>query len=168
MIEDTKAKAQQNVDDWFSRQFAAGFSGNVTVLSEGSEIGNATDAREVGDKTLESVTKIPRELQPYVGEIFAERDRLWGVSTVWWGKDAEPQYQKYTELAAAHPDWTRGQLMNAVLTPIAIDNIRKRLAKEGAEHAEETNRSTERDIRVGAGSTGDTPQPGPTEDDRKA
>lgn len=163
---DAHAKARANVDNWFERQQASGFIGGVTVLSEGRDRPNLTDTREVGDKTLESVTKIPRELQPYIGEVFAERDRLWTDAGNWWADDASPEHVKYTELARNHPDWTRGQLMNAVLTPIAIDNIRKRLEK-GAGHAEETNGSTDTGGPI-AGSTGDTPQPGPTEDGRKA
>ena len=70
---------------------------------------------------------------PYIAQIFEERDRLWEIAGKWWGKPS-PEYQRYTELAAQHPDLTRGQIMNAVLTPIAIENIRKRLATEGAQH----------------------------------
>ena len=134
------AKARQNVDDWFQRQAGVGFTGGVTVLSEGSQ-GRSADIREVGNKTLENATKIPRELTPHIGQIFEERDRLWSIADQWWGRQETEEYRQYRDLFAQHPDWTRGQLMNAVLTPIAIENIRTRLATEGAQHEQSTESS---------------------------
>lgn len=124
-------KARQNVTDWHDRVAAQGFIGGVTVLQEGSA-GRSADIREIGEKTLESVTKIPRDLTPYIAEIFAERDRLWSNSGTWWGDFSSPEYKHYLQVEMMHTDWTRGQLMNAVLTPIAIENIRKKL--EGTAH----------------------------------
>jgi hypothetical protein len=146
------AKAQRNVDDWLARQGAAGFTGGVTVLSEGSNQTNQASVREIGVKSIEDVTKIPPDLYGRLGEIFAERDRLWECSDEWWGK-TNPTYHRYVEIADKHPDWTRGQVMNAVLTPIAIENIRTRLATEGAQHDQSTDSSS-------GGGASDAPQAG--------
>lgn len=133
------AKARQNVDDWFNIQGTAGFVGGVTLLSEGSDGNQSSDIREVGNKTTENLTKIPHDLMPYVSDIFAERDRLWAISDQWWDKPTL-EYLHYTTLAAENPTWTRGQIMNAVLTPIAINNIR--LATE-ATNEQSTNSSSD-------------------------
>jgi hypothetical protein len=136
---DAHAKARENVDNWFQRQAVSGFIGSVTVLEEGSGGERKTDIREVGDKTLENATKIPRELTPYIGQIFEERDRLWSNAGSWWGRQEAEEYQEYRHIFAEHPEWTRGQIMNAVLTPIAIENIRKEVATEGANHEQSTD-----------------------------
>jgi hypothetical protein len=137
---DAHAKARENVDNWFQRQAVSGFIGGVTVLEEGSGGERKTDIREIGDKTLENFTQIARELAPYAAEIFKERDRLWQEAHTWWDvRHVTPEYQLYRELTVKHPEWTRGQVMNAVLTPIAIENIREKLATEGANHEQSTN-----------------------------
>jgi hypothetical protein len=133
------AKARQNVDNWFLRQAVSGFIGGVTMLEEGSGGERKTDIREIGDKTLENATKIPGELTPYIGQIFEERDRLWSNAGSWWGRQEAEEYQEYRRIFAEHPELTRGQIMNAVLTPIAIENIRKEVATEGANHEQSTN-----------------------------
>ena len=158
--DDAHAKAHAHVDNWFQRQAASGFTGGVTVLSEGSggECARTSDIREIGDKTIEDATPIPRELMPYINFIFQERDVLWSQSEKWWDKTT-PEYQRYTEIAERHPQWTRGQIMNAVLTPIAIENIRKRRASEGAQH----DQSTESSTRGDPAGTVAAPQAGPSE-----
>lgn len=158
-----QAKACQNMADWFDRQGAQGFTGGVTVLSEGSQ-GRSTDIRTVGEKTLESVIEIPRELAPYIAHIFEERDRLWAGASDWWDKPTA-EYLAYGELAAQNPDWTRGQLMNAVLTPIAIENIRKRLATEGAGHDQraDSQQPIEGDAGEDGGTAGPAQEGGPPE-----
>lgn len=145
------AKARQNVADWLDRTGAMGFTGGVTVLQEGGG-GRSADVREIGTTTIENAIIIPRELSPHIREIFAERDRLWGASDEWWGKPARPEYQEYRQLSERHSDWTRGQLMNAVLTPIAIENIRTKLATEGAQHEQRTDdgQPTAGDARQGS------------------
>lgn len=132
------ANAQQNVADLFDRTGAMGFTGGVTVLQEGSGSARISDICEIGPKTIENVTLIPRELTPYIAQIFAERDLLWSIADDWWGEPT-PQYLKYAELSKLNPDWTRGQLMNAVLLPYAIDHVRKNLATEGAQHEQRTD-----------------------------
>jgi hypothetical protein len=156
-------KARQNVDDWYSNVVVDGFTGGVTILMEGSG-GRSSDIREVGDKTLEDATKIPRELTPYIGQIFEVRDRLWESSDQWWGKPT-PEFSRYTELAQENPEWTRGQLMNAVLTPIAIEQTRKYyLATEGTQHDESTGSIQPVEGDAGQDRTGeraaDAPTPG--------
>lgn len=131
-------KVRQNVDDWLARTGAMGFTGGVTVLQEGSGDVRNADVREIGDKTTENVTQIPPELMPHISRIFRIRDSLWESSDRWWGKPT-PEYAKYTELAAANPTWMRGQIMNAVLTPIAIEQTRTYLATEGAQHEQRTD-----------------------------
>lgn len=150
--DETRRKARQNVADWYDRAGAQGFTGGVTVLTDGSG-GRSSDIREIGLKTIEDATKIPMELMPYVSKIFAERDRLWADAGEWWGK-LTPENLCYAKLSGLHPEWTRGQLMNAVLTPIAIENIRKRL--EGTEHDQSTNSES-----AGSGAA-DTPSSGPS------
>lgn len=192
------AKARKNVEDWYARQQAAGFTGSVTILGESSEVGSqSAEVNEIGE-TIVARTQIPPDLHPYLpellderdrlvaaatkasmetltgivpdvvslriscfklamasvrqkhglsphidertktieddsiipddlldraGEIFALRDILWANASMWWGRDT-PEYRSYQEVAAANPEWTRGQLMNSVLMNIAVEKVR--------------------------------------------
>jgi hypothetical protein len=145
--------AKQQVNDWAQQQADAGFTGSVTGgISPEIQIGDKAAGQVVGDRTLEDVTKIPPDLYGRLGEIFAERDRLWAHAAEWW-YEGHATYDRYAELSLKHPEWTRGQVMNAVLTPIAIENIRTRLATEGAQHDQSTDSSS-------AGGASDAPQAG--------
>jgi hypothetical protein len=188
----SNAKARQNVTDWMQRQGAAGFSGSVTVLSEGSvsrsaevtDIDRATastkippelydhlpelirerdrlvkEAHETGfsaeafdqvglrvsclqtaidtlrqkyalplireyERVFESMDGIPADMLDRNAEIFVERDRLWEEASSWWGK-ITPEFAKYEQIARENPEWPRGKIMNAVLIPIAVANVRR-------------------------------------------
>lgn len=191
------AKARKNVEDWYARQGAAGFTGNVTVFGESSESPRTAEVNEIGEtivthtqippdlhphlpelleerdrlmaaatkasmetltgivpdvvslrtsclklamasvrqkhglsphvdectKTIEDDSIIPDDLLDRAGEIFALRDILWANASTWWGRDT-PEYRSYQEVAAANPEWTRGQLMNSVLMNIAVEKVR--------------------------------------------
>jgi len=68
------AKARKNVDDWYARTGAAGFTGGVTVLTEGSS-GREAEVAEIGGGES-SRTKIPMDLFDHLPALLAERDRL--------------------------------------------------------------------------------------------
>jgi hypothetical protein len=127
---EARAKAQKNVDDWFDRQGAAGFTGGVTVLTEGSN-GRDVSVTEIGDGSPRQ-TKIPRELYDHLPALMAERDRL---------MDAAVQAS-----IAPKVDWA---LKDTCLKQ-AIENLTARLA-EGANHEQRTD--DERPVEVDAGAS---------------
>lgn len=94
-----QAKAQQNVDDWVTRQTSDGFS--VFVKND-----HGVETPE--DKPNAVQTAIPADLLPHLSIIMRERDRL--ISD--WTKDF------------AHPP---SPVIKARLTQLAIDQMRRRL-----------------------------------------
>ncbi len=94
------AQAKKMVDDWGKKNSAL-FDGHVLVGTDRVEIGTT--------KTFEDATKIPRELTPYIAQIFEERDRLINVDD-------------WNELSPAEAK------SMAILQ--AIETIRKRITEE--------------------------------------
>jgi len=118
------AKAHQNVADWVKRT-AAEFSGHVSVGTSPDDVTTAV----VGDKTIENVTRIPKDMQPFLAEIFTERDRLGDL----FARDPEnPEVadfaQPYTRAIDADPAAPKWPTLNAIILPRAIENVRKTLA----------------------------------------
>ncbi len=120
-------KAQQNIDDWYARQGAAGLTGHVRVMSEGSDIPQSDATRHVNPetKTIESKTKIPPDMIPFMREIFIERDRLWNEGAMKPWEPGNELYDRFAKHSIACPELPRGAVMNAILMPIAIENVRR-------------------------------------------
>jgi hypothetical protein len=116
------AKAKQMVDDW-AKSTGALFEGEFKIGGERTEIG--------ATKTIENATKIPRELTPYIAQIFEERDRL--ANDFVYSSDRreveeiERKYMKAMGESATDSKWPT---LHAIILPYAIENIRKRIAEE--------------------------------------
>ena len=122
--------AHKLVTDWQDK-YGGQFSGTVTVGTQ-TELGklDSSSTIEVGaTKSVESVTAIPREMTPYIGQIFEERDRLGqcyakGEEETSWAIAAMETHM------LENPDAPRWPTLNAILLPQAIQNIRKRITEE--------------------------------------
>jgi hypothetical protein len=120
------AAAHKQVDDW-AKKYGGQFSGSVTVGAKTTEIGET--------KTIEDVTKIPRELTPYIGEIFAERDRLQilasnAIDDNVRGEETGAIQDEYYARMQLVPDQPKWPALNAAILPVAIENVRKRITEE--------------------------------------
>jgi hypothetical protein len=140
---DTHAKARQNVDDWFQRQAASGFTGGVTVLEESSGGPHSAEVADIGAQSV-SLTKIPHDLFGHLPELMAERDRLIDA-------ERDGDWQNKPPISATLKDNCLKQ---------AIENIRTRLATEGAQqHEHEQSTESGQGNPAGASSP---PASGPT------
>lgn len=122
------AKAKKMVTDWAEKNSGL-FSGEVSVNGDRTEIG--------ATKSIEDTTKVPRELTPYIAQIFEERDRLSREQLdAWKNSDLEPTdmqrdiTRKYNTFLEEDPERRRWPTLNAILLPYAIANIRKRITEE--------------------------------------
>jgi hypothetical protein len=123
------AKAKKMVDDW-AKNTGALFEGEFKIGNERTAIG--------ATKTIEDTTKIPRELTPYIAQIFEERDRLGKQYSMEMEYDISIQssremteidneFQRRLSIDPESPKWPT---LNAIILPYAIENIRKRIAEE--------------------------------------
>jgi hypothetical protein len=123
------AKAKKMVDDWAQKNSAL-FAGEVSVNGQRTEIG--------ATKTIEDTTKIPRELTPYIAQIFEERDRISGdyaeeskADANIWSSDLLREIDtKFMAARSANPEIPSWPVLNAIVLPYAIENIRKRITEE--------------------------------------
>lgn len=119
------AKAHQNVQDWKDKAAGDGFFGVAGAVEEGHGVTRV----EVGTtKTFENATPIPRDMQPYIGQIFEERDRLGALFT---NGDRNEDLRKVSDDLNAKleesPDLPKWPLLHSLLLPLAIKNVRKSL-----------------------------------------
>jgi hypothetical protein len=146
-LQRSRAKAEQNVTDWVSKNAALGITGHVNVGSQ-TELGKLDTLKEikVGDvaisddgemaqvgstKTIETIVQIPRDMVPHMAAIFTERDRLEAEvvrkdRTLAPGPIADKFYAEIDANKAA-PWWPT---LRAILLPIAVDNVRANLKKD--------------------------------------
>lgn len=156
--EDQVAAAHKLVTDWQDK-YGGSFSGEVSVNGERTEIGDIDttellrssrqtlsdrmdDTRGVygnpETKTIESVTAIPRELTPYIAQIFEERDYLAkGYADESAGDEPAWSTILMSEIAAkmeaamkASPAAPKWPMLNAIVLPYAVENIRQRITEE--------------------------------------
>jgi hypothetical protein len=128
------AKARKNVSDWIDRT-GAEFSGEVMVAGATATVGDPDQAALIlpDTKTIETRVRMPPDMFPYAQEIFDERDALYNALVeAWNGGVALTEQQdairrRFEEAEKADPDILRGPTLNALLTPIAIENVRKRI-----------------------------------------
>lgn len=123
------AKAHEQVDAW-KEKWGGQFSGEVSVGGERTEVG--------ATKSIEDTTAIPRDMVPYIGQIFEERDRLYSdLQKMWEGdgvmtEDQAGIIRKYNEALDEDPTILKGPAFNALLMPYAIANIRNRIKQEAS------------------------------------
>lgn len=121
--------AHKQVDDWKAK-WGGEFSGEVSVGGDRTEIG--------ATKTIENTTAIPRDMVPYIAQIFEERDY---ISKCYADESARSDQHWSTLLMAAisdkfqsfmrdNPDAPKWPTLNAIILPYAIENIRKRNTEE--------------------------------------
>jgi hypothetical protein len=121
------AKAKKMVDDW-AKNTGALFEGEFKIGNERTVIG--------ATKTIEDATKIPRELTPYIAQIFEERDSLYSDLVGQWNSGGElTNWQNAIKVAyelqlSFTPDAPLGPTLNRLILPTAIENVRKRIAEE--------------------------------------
>ena len=130
--ENTKA-AHKLVSDWAEKAAENQFSGVVNIGGIETPVGDDTWPIYASSKskTLETTVKIPKDMTPYMGQIFAERDRLKEEMvlpdrTLKPGALADKFYDAVDKDKAA-PWWPT---LHAILLPIAIENVRKQITKE--------------------------------------
>lgn len=116
------AAAHKQVDDWKAK-WDGDFSGEVSVGGERTEIG--------ATKTVENTTAIPRDMVPYIAQIFKERDRL-GQDYAKEGNETKWAATSYETHMAENPDAPKWPTLNAILLPQAIKNIRSRIKEEAS------------------------------------
>lgn len=114
------AAAHKQVDDWKER-WGGQFSGETVVSGERTEIGPT--------KTIEDTTKIPRDMVPYIAQIFEERDRLAKHHL----DDVELERgtigKAFRLVMNANPSAEKWPTLHAILLPITEE------ASHGNEHA---------------------------------
>lgn len=131
------AGAHKQTADWIKQAGIDGLSGSVSVGGTGFSVGNGENIfKNIFSKTIETTTKFPNDMLPHAMEVFAERDRLYGELIDCWndgGAFTNLQQQIYDRYRAAFeedPSTLKGPTLNALLLPIAVENVRTKL-KEG-------------------------------------
>ncbi len=122
------AAAHKQVDDWKDK-WGGQFSGEVSVSGERTAIGET--------KTFEDTTAIPRDMIPYIAEIFDERDKISNEYAsgnrdgTWTADLAEISVKMYSAVSydVVSPRWP---MLNAIILPYAIKNIRNRIKQESS------------------------------------
>ena len=80
------------VRHWAKKWGDDGISGSVSVGGVGIEVGEGEKVfKDSKTKSIETTTASPRELTPYIAQIFAERDRLYAeLQAMWEGAGPTP------------------------------------------------------------------------------
>lgn len=113
------AAAHKMVDDWKER-WGGQFSGETVISGERTEIGDT--------KTIEDTTKIPRDMVPYIAQIFEERDRLAKVSAEVFDNGGTDEFiPKFVEAIRDDPERPKWPLLHSLVLPTAIANVRDRI-----------------------------------------
>lgn len=128
------AAAHKAVDDWGGK-WGSQFSGETVVSGERAVIGET--------RTIEDTTKIPRDMVPYIAQIFEERDRLGRIAAqcLQYGtgvSEVDAAVEAYKNAVENDANLSKWPAMNALVLPKAIANIRKRITEEathGDDHA---------------------------------
>lgn len=142
--EQARTRAQQQVDDWATKNAAEGFTGSVRTAVQ-TKLGelDSDEMRPIGEavyanpatKSLETTVEIPRDMTSHIASIFKERDRL-EAEVVRKDRTLAPgpiADKFYAAVKAKERDGTLVQwwpTLRAILLQIAVDNVRAAL-KEG-------------------------------------
>jgi hypothetical protein len=125
------AAAHKQVDDW-KEKWGGTFSGEVSTNGEKTFIGET--------KTIESTTAIPRDMVPYIAQIFEERDYLGKLyadtcasdDAVWLTPTVSAIATEMEFAMKSNPDAPEWPTLNGIILPYAIENVRKRITEEAA------------------------------------
>jgi hypothetical protein len=131
--------AEKLVTDWQDK-YGGQFSGSVTVAGQ-TELGKLDSVKttKIGaTKTIENTTAIPKDMVPYIAQIFAERDYLSNLYASDCTSD-NPEWSTLTisEIAAemefamkCDPNAPKWPTLNGIILPHAVANVRKRITEE--------------------------------------
>jgi hypothetical protein len=134
-LDANKAAAHKQLENWIGKTGAIGISGSVKVGGVDFGVGDETVAQAVtfnpDTKTIDTVVKVPKDMIEHMPAIFEERDRLSAEivlpdRTLKKGDIADRFYEAIESDKGA-PWWPT---LYAILLPIAIENVRKRLTEE--------------------------------------
>lgn len=137
------AAAQKQVDDW-QEKWGGQFSGEFSVGDSVTSMRDMSNPEMeittvVGDtKTVENTTAIPKDMVPYIAQIFEERDYLTNLyatdtvseSPVWSTLLISDIATEMNDAMRRNPDAPKWPRLNAIVLPYAIANIRKRITEE--------------------------------------
>lgn len=132
------AAAHKLVDGW-KEKWGKGFSGEVSVGGEKSTVGET--AKFPDSKSIELITKVPRDMTVHMAAIFAERDALYTDLVDCWNSMAPLNDQQlgirkqYEVVLDADPGMQKAAALNALLLPIAIENVRNRISEDSNDQA---------------------------------
>jgi len=125
--------AQKQVGDW-AEKTGAEFSGHFNM--SGIEVG-VGDPKERArlfpeTKTIETTVKIPKDMVPYMAQIFAERDRL-KEEILLPDRNLKPGViaDKFYKAIDRNPEAPWWPTLHAILLPIAIKNVRETMLRTG-------------------------------------
>lgn len=129
------AKAKKMVTDWAEKNSAL-FEGEVKICNQTklSELDKVDTVKVGATKSIENITKIPREMTPYIAQIFEERDLIAKKYTEDSDGDNPVSWSIAGEFRRAmddNPDAPKWPTLNAIILPYAIANIRKRIEENG-------------------------------------
>lgn len=116
------------------------FAGEVTIGTQTKlgELDTVQTAKIGNAKSIENVTAIPRDMTPYIAQIFEEREYL---RKLYADDCSEPAWSTVliSEIASkmeaamkADPAASKWPTLNAIILPFAIANVRKRITEEAA------------------------------------
>jgi hypothetical protein len=125
------------VTDWQER-YGGQFSGSVVIAVQ-TELGKMDTVKTIkigATKTIENTTAIPKDMVPYISQIFEERDRLYNDLVGKWNSGQkldswQDAIRKSYELQLSMtPEALLGPTLNRLIAPTAIENVRKRITEE--------------------------------------
>jgi hypothetical protein len=142
------AAAGKLVTDWQDK-YGGQFSGSVTVAGQ-TELGKLDSVKitKIGaTKTIENTTAIPKDMVPYIAQIFEERDKLGrqfsdesNSNSPVFSSDLMAGISALFQAALAQNQHAGKWLtLNAILLPEAIKIVRKRITEEANSAKESGN-----------------------------
>lgn len=124
------AATHKQVADW-QEKWGSQFSGETVVSGERTEIGET--------KTIEDTTKIPRDMVPYIAQIFEERDLIakkCGFMMDNPSNDGPAEIRAivkaFYEATSVNPSIPKWVALHKLVLPAAIENVRKRITEEAS------------------------------------
>lgn len=148
----SRKRSQQQLEAWADR-FGA-FTGGATMLqTNGEEVQRTTVTAGKGvetkvetyerpaTKTVELISKIPKDMLQYIDQIFAERDRIRDETvlpdrSLLPGSAISDAFYAAIERDKGAPWYPT---LNAIILPYAIENVRKAIFQPNKDEAESTS-----------------------------
>jgi hypothetical protein len=125
------AAAEKLVTDWQDK-WGGEFAGSVTICTQ-TKLGALDTVQTTqigGTKSIETTTAIPRDMAPYIAQIFEERDALYeDLVSKWNAGEPLTEWQDairkaYEVQVSFNKDTLLGPTLNALILPMAIENTR--------------------------------------------